>query len=322
MMHDLGEVMTAYNYKDILLQPKYSEVESRSHVDLTCKLGKKTFKLPIVPANMKTVIDETLAFWLAERDLFYVMHRFGVDQLDFCRKMKHRNLYTSISVGVNDDSYRMINDFKFYGIIPDYITIDIAHGHSIKMKHMLSHVKNIFPDSFVIAGNVCTVEGIHALEEWGADAVKLGIGPGHACTTKLKTGFSHPQFSAVLQCAQVAQKPVIADGGIEYPGDIAKALVAGATMVMAGYMFAGHDESPGERKIYPDGRIVKEYFGSASEHNKNEKKYVEGRRLEIPYKGPIQDTYTDIEQSLRSAVSYAGGTNLSAFNTVDWVVVH
>jgi GMP reductase len=144
------------------------------------------------------------------------------------------------------------------------------------------------------------------------------------CTTKLQTGFSRPQFSAVLECSKSAKKPIVADGGITYNGDIAKALVAGADMVMCGGIFAGHDESPGERVTYVDerGNTIgegKSFFGSASEHNKNAKKHVEGKKIVVHIKGPIAETYQQITESLRSSISYAGGQDLSAFNSLEWV---
>lgn len=145
------------------------------------------------------------------------------------------------------------------------------------------------------------------------------------CTTKLKTGFSCPQFSAVLKCAAVANKPVVADGGIEHNGDIAKALAAGADMVMAGGIFAGFDESPGNTVEFTEhGHTVKrkEYFGSASEHNKGEKKNVEGRKIFVDYRGPIADKFKEIKEDLQSSISYSGGNDLSAFNGVKWVVIH
>jgi len=185
---------------------------------------------------------------------------------------------------------------------------------------MLEHMKKHLPASFVIAGNVCTTEGAQALAEWGANAVKVGVGPGSVCHTKLKTGFSRPQFTAVMECSSAVAIPVIADGGVVENGDVAKALVAGARMVMVGRLLAGFEESPGRKIIHEDGRITKEYFGSASENNKGVKEYVEGCRVEIPYRGSIADKLLDMEHSLRSGVSYAGGTDLNAFAGVKWVI--
>lgn len=318
-----------YNYKDILLQPRFSELHSRAEANTKVKFGPYTYDLPVCIANMKTVMDEKLAEWCCQKNYFYVMHRFGVDGFNFVKTMKEKGLMASISLGVNQDSYDLILKFCKEDMFPDYITIDIAHGHCAKMKEILSYIneckrlKSTFR-SFIIAGNVCTPIGLMALEEWGADSVKIGIGPGSVCTTKLKTGFSCPQFSAVLKCASVAQKPVVADGGIEHNGDIAKALVAGADMVMAGGIFAGYDESPGSTvEFIEHGHTIKrkEYFGSASEHNKGEKKNVEGRKIFVDYRGPIADKFKEIQEDLRSSISYAGGSDLSAFNGVTWVVV-
>lgn len=314
------------NYKDILLNPKYSELNSRSEASTKIVFAGIEYKLPVIPANMKTVIDEDLAVWLASNGYPYVMHRFNVDSVAFNRKMRERGLVSSISLGVNDDSYEMVNEISKDGLFnnPHLITIDIAHGHCLKMKKMLEYVREKLPNSFIIAGNVSTPEATVDLEKWGACAVKVGIGPGSVCTTKLKTGFSCPQFSAVLKCSEVASKPIIADGGIEHNGDIAKALVAGSSMVMVGGILSGFDESPGRSIVQVEnGREVhyKEYFGSASEHNKGEKKNVEGRRILVPLKGSIHDKYVEITQDLQSSISYAGGKDLSCFINTSWVIV-
>ena len=165
-------------------------------------------------------------------------------------------------------------------------------------------------------------DAAQSLEKAGADATKVGIGPGKVCITKLKTGFGTGgwQLAAVRWCAKAATKPIIADGGIRDHGDIAKSIRFGATMVMIGSLFAGHEESPGEEKIV-DGKAVKEYFGSASEFQKGERKNVEGKKIFIDSKGSIFDTLTEMEQDLQSAISYAGGTTLQAIRKVDYVLV-
>ena len=298
-----------YHYDDILLLPNYSSCYTRDSIDLTTDFGStNSYKSPIIPANMKTVINASLAIELASKGYFYIMHRFnGFDPFAFVQDMHERNLYASISIGVNDESKELIQELALAKLSPKYITIDIAHGDSRHMAEMLSLVKKKLPLSFVIAGNVCTTTGTRFLIDNGADAIKIGIGPGHVCTTKLMTGFSRPQFTAVLECCKAAGGvPVIADGGISHNGDVAKAMVAGATMVMCGHMLAGFDESPGEKIIHQDGRITKQYFGSASEHNKERKKNIEGRKIEIPYRGSIWDKYREMEESLRSSCSYAG----------------
>ena len=176
-----------FDFNDINLVPKKCIVNSRSECDTSFRLGNYLFELPIVPANMEAVIDITLAKELAKNKFFYIMHRFG-NTLDFCREMKKEDLYISISVGVNQDSYDLLEQLLLEKIKPDFITIDIAHGHSISMERMIHYLKSKFSDSFIIAGNVSTKEAVLDLQEWGADAIKVGIGPGcFIPTSKVKT---------------------------------------------------------------------------------------------------------------------------------------
>ena len=187
---------------------------------------------------------------------------------------------------------------------------------------MIQHIKKHIPASFVIAGNVGTPEAVRELENAGADATKVGIGPGKVCITKIKTGFGTGgwQLAALRWCAKAASKPIIADGGIRTHGDIAKSVRFGASMVMIGSLFAGHEESPGNT-VEKDGKLFKEYFGSASEFQKGEKKNVEGKKMFVEHKGPLEDTLREMEQDLQSSISYAGGTKLDAIRNVDYVVV-
>lgn len=187
---------------------------------------------------------------------------------------------------------------------------------------MIKYIKEFLPSTFVIAGNVGTPEAVRELENAGADATKVGIGPGKVCITKLKTGFGTGgwQLSALSWCAKAARKPLIADGGIRDHGDIAKSIRFGATMCMVGSLFAGHEESPGET-IDIDGVAFKEYFGSASQFQKGEHKNVEGKRILIEHKGKIEDTLREMQQDLQSSISYAGGRDLEAIRKVDYVIV-
>ncbi|MFD2044747.1 GMP reductase [Ornithinibacillus salinisoli] len=312
-----------FDYEDIQLIPRKCVVNSRSECDTTTTLGGHSFKLPVVPANMQTIIDEKIAITLAENGYFYIMHRFEAEKrADFIRDMKSRDLIASISVGVKAEEYQFVEKLVAEQLVPEYITIDIAHGHSDAVIEMIQHIKNHLPETFVIAGNVGTPEAVKDLEEAGADATKVGIGPGKVCITKIKTGFGTGgwQLAAVKACAEAATKPIIADGGIRTNGDIAKSIRFGATMVMVGSLFAGHEESPGEM-VEKDGVLYKEYFGSASEFQKGEKKNVEGKKMIVEYKGQLQDTLTEMEQDLQSSISYAGGTTLDAIREVDYVVV-
>ncbi|MCM3117811.1 GMP reductase [Neobacillus sp. MER 74] len=312
-----------FDYEDIQLIPAKSIVNSRSECDTSVTFGGYTFKLPVVPANMQTIIDEKLAIFFAENGYFYIMHRFQPEKrISFIKDMQGRGLIASISVGVKEGEYDFINQLADEKLTPEFITIDIAHGHSNAVIKMIKHIKKHLPTSFVIAGNVGTPEAVRELEHAGADATKVGIGPGKVCITKIKTGFGTGgwQLAALRWCAKAASKPIIADGGIRTHGDIAKSVRFGASMVMIGSLFAGHEESPGET-IEKDGKCVKEYFGSASEFQKGERKNVEGKKMYVEHKGRLIDTLIEMEQDLQSAISYAGGNKLKDIRTVDYVVV-
>jgi IMP dehydrogenase/GMP reductase len=169
-----------FDFEHINLIPKKCIVDSRSECDTSVQFGKHTFKLPIIPANMECVINEEIAENLAKNGYFYVYHRFGIDNIDFIRKMKAKELISSISIGVNQDSYELLDKLRYAYLIPDYITIDIAHGHSVKMERMIKYIRSfeLLKDVFIIAGNVCTPEAVKDLSEWGANAIKAGIAPG------------------------------------------------------------------------------------------------------------------------------------------------
>ncbi|MFU1788844.1 GMP reductase [Mammaliicoccus sciuri] len=315
--------MKIFDYEDVQLIPNKCIVESRSECDTTVKFGPKTFKLPVVPANMQTVMNEELAEWFASNDYFYIMHRFDEEgRIPFIKKMQSQNLFASISVGVKDNEYTFIEQLSNEGLVPEYITIDIAHGHSEQVIRMIKHIKQHIPESFVIAGNVGTPEGVRELENAGADATKVGIGPGRVCITKIKTGFGTGgwQLAAINACSKAARKPMIADGGIRTNGDIAKSIRFGASMVMVGSLFAAHEESPGET-VELEGKLYKEYFGSASEFQKGERKNVEGKKMFVEHKGSLKDTLIEIEQDLQSSISYAGGKILHSITKVDYVIV-
>ncbi|APW42217.1 GMP reductase [Rhodoferax saidenbachensis] len=314
--------MEIFDYDNILLLPRKCRVESRSECDAGVELGGRKFRLPVVPANMKTVVDEKICAWLAQNNYFYVMHRFDLDNVQFTRDMKAKGLYASISLGVKQADYATVDTFVKEGLVPEYITIDIAHGHADSVRDMIIYLKKHLPASFVIAGNVATPEAVIDLENWGADATKVGVGPGKVCITKLKTGFGTGgwQLSALKWCARVATKPIIADGGIRSHGDIAKSIRFGASMVMIGSLFAGHEESPG-KTVEVDGALFKEYYGSASDFNKGEYKHVEGKRILEPIKGKLAETLVEMEQDVQSSISYAGGKKLMDIRKVNYVTL-
>ncbi len=281
--------MDIFDYDNILLLPRRCRVESRSECDASVEFGGRRFKLPVVPANMRTVIDERIAEYLAANGYFYVMHRFDLDNVAFATAMREKKLPVSISSGVKPADFAVIDRLAAEGVGADYVTIDIA---------------------------------VIDLENWGADATKVGIGPGKVCITRLKTGFGTGgwQLSALKWCARVATKPIIADGGIRHHGDIAKSVRFGASMVMVGSLFAGHEESPGQT-VEVDGRLYKEYYGSASDFNKGEYKHVEGKRILEPIKGRLPDTLREMREDLQSSISYAGGRVLTDLKKVNYVIL-
>jgi hypothetical protein len=191
--------MKKFDFNDINLAPRKGVVNSRSECDTSIKFGKMTFNLPIVPANMEAIINEDIAIKLAESGCFYIMHRFDIDIIDFIRKMKNLNYFTSISIGVNEDSYKLINELVDLDLVPDYITIDVAHGHCIKMEKMIKFLKGKVPQSFIIAGNLSTIEAVEDMQNWGADALKIGIGPGcFVPTSTIKTDKGLKSISDIL----------------------------------------------------------------------------------------------------------------------------
>lgn len=318
---------TAYHYKDIALLPNKSEASSRLYLDPKVEFLGKKFKLPIVPSNMKCVIDENIARWFSLNDYFYIMHRF-TNVIDFIKNNQDLP-YISISIGVKDqdkDIIDFINESKYR---VDVITIDVAHGHSKLVEDMIGYIKQSGLKNYkLIAGNVCTRDGYLFLKRLGVDAVKVGIGGGSVCSTKNKTGFTYPMYSCVKNVFDTMYDlsdtndgtkfpPIIADGGIRENGDIAKAIHAGATMVMAGSIFSKLLDSPAD---IIDGHKI--YFGSASEFNKGFRKNVEGVKKSLEM---VPMTYEqkllEITEDLQSSISYAGGTELMDIRNCKHIIV-
>lgn len=313
--------MKYLKYSDIALLPNFSQCEKRNHCSTESILCGKSFRLPIVPANMKAVLDERQCNWLSKNNYFYIMHRFDIDVQAFIEKANRENWsIISASLGVKPQDQQIVSNIKASGARLDFLTIDIAHGHLALMQRMIRYCKKKLPDTKIIAGNVATPEGVRALGDWGADIVKVGIGQGSPCTTKDKTGFTAPMFTCVQKCSQVftgdsfnesTRVPIIADGSIACNGDIAKALVAGADMVMAGGIFACCTDSAAH-SIMLGGALHRAYYGSASFENKKTRTHIEGTLKNIPSCGlSFQDKLIEIQEDLQSSISYAGGKDLS-----------
>jgi IMP dehydrogenase len=304
-----------YSFKDVFIIPQYSEVTSRSVVDTSYKLGNEyTLDTPVISANMDSITGPEMAIALWKAGAVGALHRFWTPMENVAAYYAVTKTAANcfVSIGVND-RYRAMD---LYNAGARYFIVDIAHGHSSQMKETLLWLKKGLHDIYVVAGNVATPEGVTDLQDWGANAIKIGIGPGAACLTKNVTGVTYPQFSAIQECAAVAKVPLIADGGCTEIGDIAKALGAGASMVMLGRMFAACKETP---SIVINGQKV--YRGMAS---RDAMKIIRTDNLPTPEGASlfISDTPTtatevvgEIKGGLQSAFSYSNATNLSDFSS-------
>ncbi|VVC06067.1 Inosine-5'-monophosphate dehydrogenase [uncultured archaeon] len=297
-------------YRDVYLRPQKCAVKSRRECDTSVKFGPRTFSMPVFAANMKSVVNEDTCRFFVQHGFFYSMHRFGVDNMKFIESMREDGYFASVSIGIKNDGREGMM-FRKLDLIPEYLTVDVANAYSDRMETVIKNIKNAIPETFLIVGNVSSKEAVADLEKWGADAIKVGIGQGKTCLTRVKTGFTRPMITTILECTEETNLPIISDGGIEEHGDIAKALSCGASMVMAGALFDGYDESAGD-VMEIDGKQYKEYFGSASEYNKEEKKNIEGKKILISYKGSMVRLLQELKEDLQSSISYAGGKDLSA----------
>lgn len=308
----------ALTYDDVLIVPNRSDMRSRRDPELSSRLTKNlTIDKPFIAANMDTVTEAPMVKAMAQLGAFAILHRFmpigeQAQQVRQCREEGIKLI--GASVGVNGEAQAHVKALVEAGI--DVLTLDIAHGHSVQMLEMLKWVKDTYPKIEVIAGNVATPQGVLDMIEAGADAIKVGIGPGSMCTTRIITGCGLPQLTAISLCAEAAQPhnvPIIADGGIKYSGDIVKALAAGADTVMLGSLLAGTIETPGE---IHNGR--KMYRGMASRAAQNswrggvpEGMAPEGESTSIPVKGHVADVIHELAGGIRSGMTYVNANKIS-----------
>lgn len=300
------------SYDDVLLVPKFSEITSRSKVDTSVKIGNFIFKHPIVPANMKTVTAENMAEFIYHSGGLAILHRFMPieEQLEivntFYKKYSDSNNYIAVSVGVKSEDKENISKFLEVGV--KIFCIDVAHGDSIQCLDMIRHIKSFRVPSapFVIAGNVATGMAAKRLWEAGADVVKVGVGPGSLCSTRVETGNGVAQLSAIEEVSNIRkelclnEKAIIADGGIKFAGDIVKALCF-ADMVMVGNLFSGTNETPGA-VLNINGVPCKEYVGSST----HKTSHIEGVAALVPTKGSAADILDKLLQGIKSGCSYQG----------------
>lgn len=309
-----------YTFDDVALVPQFNNIPSRLEPLLESWLTKdRKIHIPLIASNMDTVIGEELADVLLDYETIPIFHRFT----DFARQKKWVEKYrekTFVSVGIGTtkiDEVSLLLDLGAAGVC-----IDVAHGHSDKMHHAIEEIKRRHPNKDVIAGNVCTAMAYHDLVNAGADAVKVGVGPGAACLTRVVTGFGVPQFSAIYECAQVAEKlriPLIADGGIRNSRDVILALAAGASSVMIGKLFALTKESAATKRPSEKvpGGLEAKYRGQASEDFQNdfygqlkEKTVAEGTDFWAPVSGTARELIEKILGGIRSGMTYGGARSI------------
>lgn len=301
------------HYKDIGLIPRLSYLNSRADANTSVNFCGHQFNLPVIPANMESVIDFKLAEELADRGYFYILHRFYDYELIYDWVCQNQFRLVSISVGVQDQDYELIK--RLQGLKVDFVCVDIAHGFSRSAQSMIDYIKRSLPQTKVIAGNIFgDFASIKYLEEAGADALKIGLSFGAGCTTFSKTSFCSPLFSCGLEAFSISKLPLIGDGSITCNGDIAKGLRAGFTMLMAGSIFAACKDGPA---TFLEGKKL--YYGSASAKAKGHNNNVEGREILLSCNGlTILEKMDEIKQDLQSAISYSGGADLSSLKHVDW----
>ena len=313
------------DYSDVLFRPKRSTLKSRKDVDLNRKYTFKHSRLswkgiPIIASNMDGVGEIDVAKKLSSHKLMTALTKqHDINQIGTIYK---KNIFfdsIALSCGTSKDSYNRLNSIlKKYPKF-NFICIDVANGYSENFSNFVSEVRKKYPKKTIIAGNVVTADMTQELVLSGADIVKVGIGPGSVCTTRIQTGVGYPQLSAVMECADAAHglgAHIIADGGCTCPGDVAKGFGAGADFVMLGGMLAGHKEGGGDI-IDENGTKFIEFYGSSSEEA-NEKHYgglanyrsSEGKKVKIQMKNSLDSTIRDILGGVRSSCTYVGASSL------------
>ncbi len=316
------EMKEVQGFDDFLLVPQYSDIESRSEINTQVKVGELVLDTPIIASPMSTVTEAYMINALTNLNTLGIVHRYNT--VNFQRKLVsfiQDNNFKSAAIGVTGDYKERLDALCDVGL--RIVCVDIAHGDHVLMKNAINYIKNKYPELFVIAGNVATAEGYKRLSEWGADAIRLSVGSGSICTTRIQTGHGIPTMQAVIDAYEMKKillskglhaAQIIADGGIKNSGDIVKCLAAGADLVMLGSMLSGTKESPGKVIIMPDGSKSKRYNGMASKAaQKNWKgsySSVEGVSSIVQYKGTVAKVVREIMSNVRSGMSYSGARNL------------
>ncbi len=318
---------TGLTFDDLLLVPKYSKINSRSEVDISSDLTPQIrLQIPIISSNMSDITDAKMAITLGKLGSLGVLPRFVTpeEEANNVQKIKKEKLISAAAVGCKKGEFERTEKLIKAGV--DILVIDVAHGHMEQHIKMTKRVKMVFGKKVkIISGNVATYQGAYDLFKAGADSIKVGIGPGSVCITRVETGFGVPQMTAIFETVRAARKfkkTVICDGGMKSSGDIVKALAAGSSAVMTGCLFAGTKEAPG-KVITKNGKLYKTYNGSTSLNekiahlkkvrkvvNENYLNQIEGVESIVPYKGPVSEILEKYCSNIRSGFSYCGAKNI------------
>ncbi|AJR05554.1 GMP reductase [Photobacterium gaetbulicola] len=314
-------------FKDVLFRPKRSTLKSRSQVELTRDFtfkhsGRQWSGVPIIAANMDSVGSFEMTAALAKHGVMTAVHKHYTvaDWAEFVNNNDASVLKNAmVSTGTSEADFQKTKDIMELSEDLIFICIDIANGYSEHLVEYVQKVRAEFPNKVISAGNVVTGDMVEELILAGADIVKVGIGPGSVCTTRVKTGVGYPQLSAIIECADAAHGlggRIIGDGGCACAGDVAKAFGGGADFVMLGGMLAGHEESNGEI-IEQDGKTFMKFYGMSSQsamdkHSGGVAKYraAEGKTVLLPFRGPVDNTIQDIMGGVRSTCTYVGAAKL------------
>ena len=309
---------SSLSFDDVLLEPKYSDIESRGQIDIGNHLSGTTYlELPVISSPMDTVTEDEMAWSIYDEGGLGVIHRYNTIE-EQVALVKKRRAFVAAAVGVTGEYEERA--VALFDADVRYLCLDVAHGHHALVKNALKTLRDIFGDEVhLMAGNVATLEAFNDLADWGANSIRVGIGGGSICSTRINTGHGVPTFQSIHDCSYSDRDAkLIADGGIKNSGDIVKALAAGADFVMLGSMLAGTDESPGE--IFTSGnKKYKVYRGMASRSAqmdwRGQSSSPEGISTTIFYKGPVADILRDIAGNIRSGLSYTGARDLREFQS-------
>jgi len=312
------------SFDDVLLTPQYSNIKTRAEVNTETDLGKGIIlQLPLISSPMDTISEQDMATTMRRAGGIAVVHRYNTiqRQVEIVSDVIKGTYPSNIGAAIGASADYLERADALYSAGVNLLCIDIAHGHHALMESALTTLKNKYNDSIhIMAGNVATLEGFNALADWGADSIRVGIGGGSICSTRLQTGHGVSTFQSVLDCATSDRDAkLIADGGIRNSGDIVKALAAGADAVMVGSLLAGSSDTPGAIHCAKDGKEYKLYRGMASKNAqldwRGKSSSPEGISTTIPYKGETEVVLRDIHGGIKSGFSYSGSRNLLELRT-------